>query len=539
MIRNLRTRDEEEARAARRIQARKKGPVEGPVEGPPALHIGRVLAALRTALGLTQTDLARLARVKRASVSEYERAVTTPDASTLEKLLAAMRFRWSAIDLGAWFIERLLADCRISEHMEDEPAAELALVSSRAEKLRIQAAEMSLGAAKLDHLARVLREGGRTQEIAAASSSSDIDRVAAREVWERLQGLKRKEQEAGLASAPVSVQWALCEALCLESQRVCGDDPIRARLLAELALCAADRAEGEDAWRARLRGFAWAHIGNAIRVQGDLPAAERAFVSAEELWKEGKSVENELLEGGLIFALKASLRRAQRRFDEAEILLEQALALAGSSSFRVKVLLNRARLLGDLGDHRRAVGILRALNESIRPDEDGMVLFSIRQILADSLSKLGCLDEAAALLPDAHSLCLKYGGELNLFRVLWIEGRIAVGQGDASSGIATLSRVRGEFASRNLGYDTALVSLELAVSYAGQGRSDQVKTLARHMAPIFQAQDVHREALAALTLFRQAAERERVTEEFAREVLLYLRRARFEPDLRFESGTVG
>ena len=38
----------------------------------------------------------------------------------------------------------------------------------------------------------------------------------------------------------------------------------------------------------------------------------------------------------------------------------------------------------------------------------------------------------------------------------------------------------------------------------------------------------------ALALFRQAAERERVTEAFAREVLLYLRRARFEPSLRFD-----
>jgi transcriptional regulator with XRE-family HTH domain len=106
MMGNLRTRDEDEARAARRPRARKNGPVEG----LGALHLGRVLAALRTALGLTQTDLARLARVKRASISEYERALTTPDASTLERLLAAMRFRWSAIDLGAWFIEQLLGE---------------------------------------------------------------------------------------------------------------------------------------------------------------------------------------------------------------------------------------------------------------------------------------------------------------------------------------------------------------------------------------------------------------------------------------------
>jgi transcriptional regulator with XRE-family HTH domain len=530
---NLRTRDEDEARAARRPRARKNGPVEG----LGALHLGRVLAALRTALGLTQTDLARLARVKRASISEYERALTTPDASTLERLLAAMRFRWSAIDLGAWFIEQLLTTCRTSEDADGELGG-LSLLAGEAEKLSIQAAEMSRTAAKLDHLARILRAGGGAQEIAAASSPSESDRATARELWKSIGGLPRDEQAARLSEVPTELQWAVCETLCLESQRSCGDDPIRARLLAELALSAADRAEGNDAWRARLRGFSWAHIGNAIRVQGDLPEAERAFISAEELWKNGTPVENELLEEGMIFALKASLRRAQRRFDETAELLEQALALAGSS-LRIKVLVNRAKLFGDLGDHRRAVGILRALNESIRPDEDGKVRLWVRQNLADNLSKLGCLDEAAEILPEAHRLCLEHGGEVNLFRVLWIEGRIAAGQGNVSAGIATLSRVRGEFASRNLGYDTALVSLELAVCHAGLGRSDQVKTLARHMAPIFQAQDVHREALAALALFRQAAERERVTEAFAREVLLYLRRARFEPDLRFDAGTAG
>lgn len=508
------------------------------MEGLGALHLGRVLAALRTALGLTQSDLARLARVKRASISEYERALTTPDASTLERLLTAMRFRWSAIDLAAWFIERLLTNCRTSEGADDE-LGELSLLAGEAEKLSIQAAEMSRTAANLDHLARILRAGGGAQEIAAASSPSESDRATACELWERIQGLPREEQAARLGDVPAALQWAVCETLCLESQRSCGDDPIRARLLAELALSAADRAEGDDAWRARLRGFSWAFIGNAVRVQGDLPAAERAFVSADRLRREGKDAHKGLLEEGLFYSLKASLRRAQRRFEEAAVLLEQALAVGRSSSFRIEVLVNRARLFGDLGDHPRAVGILRALNENVGPDEDGRVLFWIRQILADSLSKLGDFDEAAVLLPEAHSLCLKYGGELNLFRVLWIEGRIAAGQGDVSAGIATLSRVRGEFASRSLGYDTALVSLELAVCYAGLGRSDQVKVLARHMAPIFQAQDVHREALAALALFRQAAERERATEAFAREVLLYLRRARFEPDLRFDSGIVG
>ena len=251
---------------------------------------------------------------------------------------------------------------------------------------------------------------------------SESDRAAARELWERLRGLPRDEQAARLSDVPAELQWAVCETLCLETHRLCADDPIQGRVVAELALSAADRAEGDDAWRARLRGFAWAHIGNAIRVQGDLPAAERAFVSAEELWKDGRHAQNELLEEGLFYSLKASLRRAQRRSDEAAELLDQALAVARSSRFRVEVLVNRAKLFGDLGDLRQAVGILRALNESIRPDEEGRVRLWIRHNLGDSLSRLGQLDEAAALLPEARSLCLKYGGELNLFRVLWTRG---------------------------------------------------------------------------------------------------------------------
>ena len=117
---------------------------------------------------------------------------------------------------------------------------------------------------------------------------------------------------------------------------------------------------------------------------------------------------------------------------------------------------------------------------------------------------------------------------------MWTEGSVAIGLGAVEEGIGILLRVREEFHSRQMAYDTALVSLEIAVLYAGQGQTEQVKNLARHMAPIFRAHGIHREALAALTLFRQAAEQERVTEEFAREVLSYLRKARHNPELRFE-----
>jgi hypothetical protein len=51
---------------------------------------------------------------------------------------------------------------------------------------------------------------------------------------------------------------------------------------------------------------------------------------------------------------------------------------------------------------------------------------------------------------------------------------------------------------------------------------------------LLQAQAIHRKALAGLTPFRRAAEREEVTAEYARQILFYLRKARYNPDLKFE-----
>ena len=304
--------------------------------------------------------------------------------------------------------------------------------------------------------------------------------------------------------------------------------------LAEQALKAADRVVGAAAWRAKLRGFAWAHVGNARRAQEDLAAAERAFLSADRFWKAGEEARNGLLEEGLLFALKASLRRTQRRFKEEAALLEQASAAASGVKFRVQVLLSQARLSKEMGDLEGAVAILRQASETAIPDDDGRVVLCIQHSLADTLSRLDRFPEAEALLPAVIDLSRRCGGQVDLIRLLWIEGRVAAGLGHREEGVATLRRVRGEFASRHMSYDTALVSLELAVLYSEQGRAEEVKTLARHMVPIFQARNVHPEVLAALTLFRQAAERERVSAEFARQVLAYLRKARHNPGLHFE-----
>src|SRR5215813_4575402 len=112
-------------------------------EARESVPLGRVLAVLRAALDWTQSDLARISGVKRSSISEYERGKSTPDAVTLERLLAAMRFRWTALDLGGWFIDRLLSDCRAPEGGDVRSGTEPLLVTASTLATRLSADVMA------------------------------------------------------------------------------------------------------------------------------------------------------------------------------------------------------------------------------------------------------------------------------------------------------------------------------------------------------------------------------------------------------------
>ena len=83
-------------------------------------------------------------------------------------------------------------------------------------------------------------------------------------------------------------------------------------------------------------------------------------------------------------------------------------------------------------------------------------------------------------------------------------------------------------------YDAAIVSLDLAILYLRQERTADVRQLAEEILPVFQIQDVHREAVAAIALFQEAARQDQLTLDKARQVAALLRQARYEPTLHLE-----
>jgi hypothetical protein len=115
-----------------------------------------------------------------------------------------------------------------------------------------------------------------------------------------------------------------------------------------------------------------------------------------------------------------------------------------------------------------------------------------------------------------------------------IDALIAAGLGRTAEALSLLAHARQQFADRNMGYDVALALLEEAALLLDEGRTAEVKALTRDLPAVFEAEEVHREALAALRLFHEAAEREAATAELARRVLRYLFRARHDEGFRFE-----
>ncbi len=360
------------------------------------------------------------------------------------------------------------------------------------------------------------------------------DRDGAEAFWQRLKLYPAEDLRFLVQNGRSLRTWALCEKLCAESERAAAADAGRALELADLALGVASQIPGPEGWRSRLQGYAWAFIGNTRRVASDLPGAEKAFARAWELWKAASPGEEGPLAEWRLLDLEASLRRDQRRLPEALGLLDQALERNPSSEMEGRILLKKAFTLEQMGNYESAIVLLERAAPLVDEHRDLRLLFALRFNLSVNLCHLGRHPEAKEILPEVQMLASRLGNEPDQVRSLWLTGRIAAGLGRRGEAISSLEHVRSKFANQGLSYDVALATLELAVLYLEEGRTVTVRELARQMAPIFRSQGVHREALAALELFHDAAKRETATVDLARRVVEYLCRARYDRGLKFQ-----
>ncbi|HYX26709.1 MAG TPA: hypothetical protein VFC23_21325, partial [Thermoanaerobaculia bacterium] len=113
-------------------------------------------------------------------------------------------------------------------------------------------------------------------------------RAEACELWAELEPYRFEDQCYLIRTHRRFLAWGFCELLCEESLRLTAIDAAKAVERAELAVLISDLLKDDEPVTDRrlyqLRGYAWAHDGNARRVLGDLRGADESFALADAWW---------------------------------------------------------------------------------------------------------------------------------------------------------------------------------------------------------------------------------------------------------------
>ena len=362
-----------------------------------------------------------------------------------------------------------------------------------------------------------------TERRRARRHADELLRLSPGERAKRL-GERRKEYSGSL----------LADALIDRSRQFLPGHPEESFEAAGLAR-AALQAERADVLASELYARALAHQANALRVQGDLKQANDILDTARFLLKgQGGGDRSTRAE---MDRFEASLRYAQRRFPESESLYSRAImafAMEGEEFEVAVTLISMGVAYREMNDLDRAIEVTSQAVD-ILDEEHPRLLLSARHNMVNFLVEVGREVEAESLFDQIQPMYDAYADPLTLLRRIWLEGHLAKARHDLDAAESSYSGVSRAFLARGNGYDAALAALDLAVVYAEQGRTAELKRVAEEIVPIFESQDVHREAAAALMLFRDAVLAEQVTLRYVVELSRYMERARLDPSLQFQS----
>lgn len=326
---------------------------------------------------------------------------------------------------------------------------------------------------------------------------------------------------------------AFAEAMLEAARRSLPADPQGALACAEVAeLAAAPVAKQFPEWTAR----ALAHQANAHRAAGSLAEAEALFVRARTAMEmapdPSANAEIDSLEGSLatdqrrFAAARQLLTRGARRYQLLEDPLSQARCLIklGSCSYHA-------------GAIAEAVEVTRRALSLVDPDARPHLFLCARHNLTVFLCADGRFAEARDVLAYDLDLYRSHPDAWTQLRLAWLQGKIAHGLGHLAEAEDYFQTARSGFTEEGIGYDVALVSLDLALVLAEQGRHRELAALAKDTVTIFAAHALHREALAALILFRRAAVAHQATCRTIRHLIAYLEQARTDPTYRYQSSS--
>ncbi len=472
---------------------------------------GTVVRLLREeTLGLEQVEFAARVGVAPKTVSDWERG---------------------DIKLKKARVAEIAADTGIPPQKVDVAFEMLAILRGRENPDRPLPVPFAVPAAVVRSAAESWQITVEALDDAVLAAQGKADRRRARATWARLKPLSFEERLLALQIVPGFATWALSELLAERSLDAAPEKPKLALAFAQLALAAAESAPGSTAFRNHVAAHAWARIGNAHRVAGQLHNGELAFLEARRLWPVGESSPGNFLSEARLFDLEASLRRDQRQFPQALALVDQALVLTPGGTARGRLFLMQSSIFEQAGDPEGSIAALRQALPLLGANCPPRLRLGAQLLAALAFDQQSLHEEALELIPAARQAAIEIGGKASgdLLRLQWLEARSWAALGRGVTAIPSLESVFRDFMERGNFHDAALSGLELAALYLDEARTAETKNLAVPLAKAFGSMGIKREKIAAAWLFVESAQRETATADLARRAAASLRSIPREP----------
>jgi tetratricopeptide (TPR) repeat protein len=421
---------------------------------------------------------------------------------------------------NAKILRHLLADCQTCREL----MSELGLEGSRVARLvllpggeSVAETNAASGAIGYDYS----KAFAKVDRAVSALLASDPPLEASPEaLWTELSALPAAEQAGMVQTDPRFATPAFVKDLLDRSHGVRYRNPEEMLHLADLAhlaaeACSAQQA-GEELRLADLRARAWGQFGNALRVNGRLREAERALLTAENYGGAGTG--DPMLRAGLRERW-ASLRTSQGFYDSATEMAEETGQIyreLGETHLLASTMVQKAIAYLYAGEPESAIRTLNRAIPLIDHEDDPNLLLAACHNLVHAYVALDRPEQALLLYSEIRTLYREFSDPMILLRAAWQEGELLRDLGHLRAAETVLLNARKGFLEKNLPYEAALLSLDLAAIYVKLGLVEDLKQTVAAAIPIFRALGVDREVLTALLQLQQIAGQEHQALELIR-----------------------